>query len=146
MMQSMLGSLTSLLLLLAALAPAAADSEAAKGCELAQALCASCHLNDGQGEKQGPMGVPGFVAVANRPGQTLEGIVMWLKAVPPMMPNHCLTQDERFALAAYIMTSASNGYGTSDPHATECFAARVLARIRLSGASTMSSIAALRPS
>jgi len=44
---------------------------------------------------------PGFVAVANRPHQTLDGIVAWLKSVPPMMPNHNLTQDEMFALAAY---------------------------------------------
>jgi cytochrome c1 len=50
------------------------------------------------------MGIPGFVAVANRPGQTFDGIVLWLKSVPPMMPNHHLTQDEMFALAAYIMS------------------------------------------
>ena len=49
-------------------------------------------------------GIPGFVAVANRPGQTFDGIVLWLKSVPPMMPNHHLTQDEMFALAAYIMS------------------------------------------
>ena len=103
MMRSMLGGLASVLVF-AAQPAAAAHSEAAKGRELAQALCASCHLNEGQGEKQGPMGVPGFVAVANRPAQTVEGIVMWLKAVPPTTPNHRLTQDERFALAAYIMT------------------------------------------
>ena len=86
-----------------ALAAAAAD-DTAKGRELAQALCAQCHLNEGQGEKQGAMGIPGFVAVANRPGQTFDGIVLWLKSVPPMMPNHHLTQDEMFALAAYIMS------------------------------------------
>lgn len=86
-----------------ALAVAAAD-DTAKGRELAQALCAQCHLNEGQGEKQGAMGIPGFVAVANRPGQTFDGIVLWLKSVPPMMPNHHLTQDEMFALAAYIMS------------------------------------------
>jgi mono/diheme cytochrome c family protein len=103
MMRSMLGGLASVLVL-AALTPAAADDEAAKGRELAQALCAGCHLNDRQGEKRGPMGVPGFVAVANRPLQSVEGIVVWLKSAPPMMPNHRLTQDEMFALAAYIMT------------------------------------------
>ena len=86
-----------------ALAAAAAD-DTAKGRELAQALCAQCHLNEGQGEKQGAMGIPGFVAVANRPGQTFDGIVLWLKSVPPVMPNHHLTQDEMFALAAYIMS------------------------------------------
>jgi mono/diheme cytochrome c family protein len=81
-----------------------ADDDVAKGRELANALCAQCHLNEGQGEKQGPMGVPGFIAVANRPKQTYDGIVQWLKAVPPMMPDHKLTQDEMFALAAFIMS------------------------------------------
>jgi cytochrome c1 len=50
------------------------------------------------------MGIPGFGAVANRPHQTLDGIVAWLKSVPTMMPNHNLTQDEIYALAAYIMS------------------------------------------
>jgi mono/diheme cytochrome c family protein len=61
-------------------------------------------MNEGQGEKQGAMGIPGFRAVAGRPGQTEDAVVRWLKAVPPMMPNHHLTQDEIHALAAYIMT------------------------------------------
>ncbi len=76
----------------------------AKGAELAHALCAECHLNEGQGEKQGEMGIPGFVAVANRPSQTFDGILAWLKSVPPVMPNHHLTQDEMYALAAYIVS------------------------------------------
>lgn len=80
----------------------AADVE--KGEQLARALCAECHLNPGQAEKKGPMGVPGFAAVANRPLQTFEGVVEWLQSVPPMMPNHHLTQDEMYALAAYIMS------------------------------------------
>ncbi|HWK38420.1 MAG TPA: cytochrome c [Hyphomicrobium sp.] len=93
-------------LLLTSIAPVAhlrAD-DIAKGAELAKALCAECHLNPGQGEKRGPMGVPGFTAVANRPLQTVEGVVGWLRSVPPMMPNHRLTQDEIDALAAYIMS------------------------------------------
>jgi mono/diheme cytochrome c family protein len=93
-----------ILALSAALSPASAREEVAKGRELARVLCAECHLNEGQGEKQGPMGVPGFVAVANRPHQTIDGIVEWLKSVPPMMPNHHLTQDEMSALAAFIMS------------------------------------------
>lgn len=92
------------ILALSAVLPGAAADDVAKGRELAQALCAQCHLNEGQGEKQGAMGIPGFVAVANRPSQTFDGIVVWLKSVPPMMPNHHLTQDEVFALAAYIMS------------------------------------------
>ncbi len=92
------------LALVAVLSPAAQGDDLAKGSELAHALCAECHLNEGQGEKQGPMGIPGFTAVANRPAQTFKGIVAWLKSVPPMMPNHHLTQDEMYALAAYIMS------------------------------------------
>ncbi len=80
----------------------------AKGRQLATTLCAQCHLNEGQGEKQGPMGVPGFVAVANRPDQTYGGVVRWLKAVPPMMPDHHLTLDEIDALAAFIMSLRKN--------------------------------------
>jgi mono/diheme cytochrome c family protein len=80
------------------------DADVAKGRELAHALCAQCHLNPGQGEKSGPMGVPGFVAVANRKKQTYGGIVRWLEAVPPMMPDHHLTQDEIYDLADFIMS------------------------------------------
>jgi mono/diheme cytochrome c family protein len=91
-------------ILAAGAGPASARDEVAKGRELAHALCAQCHLNEGQGEKEGPMGVPGFAAVANRPDQTFGGIVRWLEAVPPMMPNHHLTLDEIDQLAAFIMS------------------------------------------
>jgi len=91
------------LLVQTVVAPAAAVDEVGKGRELAEALCAGCHMHEGQGEKQGPMGIPGFGAVANRHGQTREGIVAWLNSMPPMMPDHKLTQDEMFALSAYIM-------------------------------------------
>lgn len=86
--------------------PAAADEagDVAKGRELARALCAECHLNPGQGEKRGPMGVPGFAAVARRPQQSFDTVLAWLQSVPPMMPNHHLSQDEMYALAAYIMS------------------------------------------
>lgn len=90
-----------------AAANAAAD-DTAKGEQLAHTLCAECHLNPGQGEKRGPMGVPGFVAVANRPLQTSERVVEWLQSAPPMMPNHHLTQDEMYALADYIMSLREN--------------------------------------
>lgn len=86
------------------LASAAQADDAAHGAELAHALCAECHLNPGQGEKRGPMGVPSFDAVANRPLQTPDRVVGWLKSAPPMMPNHKLTQDEIYDLAAFIMT------------------------------------------
>ena len=87
-------------------AGAAADDEAARGRDLAMRLCARCHLNPGQGEKNGPDGVPGFRAVSKRPHQTFEGVVQWLESKPPMMPDHHLTRDEIFRLAAFIMSLA----------------------------------------
>jgi mono/diheme cytochrome c family protein len=83
---------------------AAASDDVAKGRELANRLCATCHMNIGQGEKSGRAGIPGFHAVANRPGQSLDGIVGWLKTAPPMMPKHHLSQDEMFKLAAFILS------------------------------------------
>lgn len=74
------------------------------GRALAERLCARCHLNQGQGEKRGPMGVPGFRAVAERPSQSVEGIVAWLRSAPAMMPNHHLTVDEAHALATFILS------------------------------------------
>lgn len=82
----------------------AGADDIAKGRELADRLCAGCHMNPGQGEKQGRSGIPGFQAVADRPGQSLEGVVAWLKTIPTMMPNHHLSQDEMFALAHFIMS------------------------------------------
>ncbi|WP_334147071.1 c-type cytochrome [Hyphomicrobium sp.] len=78
--------------------------DVARGKALAERLCATCHLGPGQGEKRSPSEIPGFRAVAKRPGQSLHGIVGWLKGVPPMMPNHRLTQDEMFLIATYILS------------------------------------------
>lgn len=78
--------------------------EIARGEELAKRMCAVCHLNPGQGDKTGPSSVPGFVAVAKRPGQTLDGIISWLRSTPSMMPDHHLSQDEMEALAFYILS------------------------------------------
>lgn len=83
---------------------AVADENVEKGREMAERLCAVCHMNAGQGEKAGASGVPSFAAVANRPAQTFEGVEAWLQSVPPMMPNHHLTRDEINALASFIMS------------------------------------------
>jgi mono/diheme cytochrome c family protein len=93
-------------LVLAWAAPGLAQEagEVERGRELALALCANCHLNAGQGEKAGATGIPGFRAVANRPNQSREDVVRWLKSVPTMMPNHHLTQDEMQALSAFVMS------------------------------------------
>lgn len=75
-----------------------------KGRALAERMCAVCHMNQGQGEKVGPRGIPSFQAVANRPSQRIETVITWLRSVPPMMPDHHLTQDEIEILAEFIMS------------------------------------------
>jgi mono/diheme cytochrome c family protein len=91
-------------LALAAMGAAARAGDVETGRELAQSLCARCHLNEGQGEKQEASEIPGFRAVANRPGATERGIVAWLKSLPVVMPDHHLTQDEMDSLAIYILS------------------------------------------
>lgn len=78
-----------------------------KGRALATRLCAACHMHPGQGEKQGPTGLAGFTAIANRPGQRHDYLVRWLRTPPVDMPDHRLTWDEADALAAFIMSLRS---------------------------------------
>lgn len=85
-----------------ALADEAAEIE--KGRALAERMCATCHLNPGQGDKAAAAAVPGFTAVANRAGQSFDGIVAWLRSVPKTMPNHHLSSGEMEALASYILS------------------------------------------
>lgn len=82
----------------------AGEDAVTKGRELAERLCATCHLNPGQMEKSGKDGIPGFRAIARRPDQSIAGIMEWLRSVPPMMPDHRLTQDEMEAIAQFILT------------------------------------------
>ena len=83
---------------------AGADDDVAKGRELAERLCATCHMAPGQGEKKSRAEIPGFYAIARRPNQTEQGIIEWLRSVPPMMPNHHLSQDEMVSLSQFIMS------------------------------------------
>lgn len=76
----------------------------AAGRELAESLCAACHMRGNAAEKAASNSVPAFQAIARRPGQTEDGIVAWLRSVPPMMPNHHLTFDEADKLAAFILS------------------------------------------
>ena len=94
----------SALLVISASAPASAADDVARGRAMALRMCATCHMNAGQGEKQGPMGVPSFEAIANRPGQTVNHLVSWLRSKPTMMPDHHLSLDEASEIAAFVMT------------------------------------------
>jgi mono/diheme cytochrome c family protein len=104
MRRILLTTLAHSILLIPHQAATAADEATEKGRAMAERLCAVCHMNPGQGEKAAASGVPSFIAVANRPAQTFEGVQAWLQSVPPMMPNHNLTRDEIHNLAAFIMS------------------------------------------
>lgn len=97
---------TGLALMLAALSVSetARGSDPEKGRVLAERLCAGCHMGGNESEKTGPTGIPAFRAVANRPRQTEEDIVKWLRSKPAMMPDHHISIDEAYDLAAFIMT------------------------------------------
>lgn len=85
-------------------ANAAAADEVARGKEMAQRLCAVCHMNPGQGAATATSGISSFAAIARRQGQTPEAMVKWLRSRPQSMPDHSVTLDEAWALAAFIMT------------------------------------------
>jgi mono/diheme cytochrome c family protein len=80
------------------------SQDADKGRALMQSLCANCHIGAKPGDQIGRSGVPTFPAIANRPDQTFDGVVRWLRSVPTVMPNHRLTQDEILDLAAFVMS------------------------------------------
>lgn len=103
-LQSCLGPLALAIAMTCQAVSLHASDDTAKGRELAERLCKTCHLTPGQGEKQSASEIPGFYAIARRPNQDLEGIVEWLRSIPPMMPNHHLSQDEMFALAQFILS------------------------------------------
>ena len=88
--------------------PCLAD-EVQHGRQLAERLCATCHMNEGQGEKTGPMGVPSFWAIADRRSVDHARIVAWLRSKPSMMPDHHVTWDEADALAAFILSLRGKG-------------------------------------
>lgn len=85
------------------------SNEVEHGRQLAERLCATCHMNEGQGEKSGPMGVPSFQAIADRRSLDHARIVAWLRSKPSMMPDHKVTWDEADALAAFILSLRGKG-------------------------------------
>ena len=98
------GAIAMASLMITSAATAGAADDVAKGQALAERLCATCHLAPDQGDKQSPNEIPGFAAVARRQNQSVEGIIAWLRSVPPMMPDHHLSQDEMALLAQFIMS------------------------------------------
>ena len=75
-----------------------------QGRELAQLWCRNCHLIDREGAGYVQSGVPTFVEIADRTGQTRQGIKLFLVDPHPPMPNLNLSRDEIENLTSYILS------------------------------------------
>ena len=82
-----------------------------KGQLLAQTLCNTCHLVDGNVGGQVTVGIPSFRGIANRVGQTGERIRNVLIDPHPPMPNVRLSNDEISDLIAFLETLRTNQNG-----------------------------------
>lgn len=111
-------STTTLVLALSAFAAALAASaaeaqgpppppDAAKGKEIAERSCSSCHLTGPQATGPVIPNVPPFSAIANFPGQTTERIAGKIIIPHPFMPTLNLTMREIRDLSAYIISLKS---------------------------------------
>jgi mono/diheme cytochrome c family protein len=97
----------TLLLLLAPALPALAQprtGEAAEGRTLAAQWCAACHRVAPEGPGPATDAVPGFAALARRPGVTAEGLVTFLGTPHAGMPDYRLTLRQAQDLAAHILS------------------------------------------
>lgn len=94
---------------IALLAPAALAQEtpagnAAQGAELASTLCRGCHLISPADRGPVPDGVPSFVAIAQRPGQTTTTVAARIMGDHPIMPQPPLSAQQTQDVAAYILS------------------------------------------
>ncbi|KAB2847924.1 MAG: cytochrome c [Hyphomicrobiaceae bacterium] len=79
----------------------------AKGRELAERSCSSCHLTGPTASGPIVPNVPPFSAIANFPGQSPERIAGKIIIPHPFMPTLNLTMREIRDLSAYILSLKS---------------------------------------
>jgi mono/diheme cytochrome c family protein len=80
----------------------APDPEAGRA--VAASLCRGCHLISREDRGPVPDGVPSFVAIAAKPGQSEDGVKAALLGPHPIMPEPPITTQQSADVAAYIMT------------------------------------------
>ena len=81
-----------------------AGPSATKGYAIAQSLCVSCHLLPDRDAAMVPAGVPTFRAIANRPGQTGDKIMLALIKPHAPMPDIQMSREEILSIVAYLET------------------------------------------
>lgn len=90
---------------------------AGRGQQLAERLCASCHVVDAKQKRSAVVGLPSFRAIANLPGRTDTRIRNTLVQPHGQMPDAQLTIQEIEDLLAYFDTLRKKGQG--NPEAPE---------------------------
>ncbi len=109
----------SLALMLFAAAPASAQTleqlDIADGEQLAEKLCVNCHQVAQDDSDTVLTDVPGFVAIANRPGMTAEKIEAYVLDPHPAMPRIQFTRAELENIAKYIMSLREEDQAIKEP-------------------------------
>ena len=85
-----------------ALAQTAVTPSADRGRELAQRLCSSCHVTPDAPVASVPASVPPLRAIANKPGQTGDHIILTLMQPHAPMPDLSLTRVEILDLLFFL--------------------------------------------
>jgi mono/diheme cytochrome c family protein len=75
-----------------------------RGREVAQRVCATCHIIAPGQAGAATVGIPTFPAIARRPEQTVERLMSKMMVPHPPMPAIALTADEMRDIAAYILS------------------------------------------
>ena len=84
--------------------PLTPKPDAQKGRALAERACVACHVVSGPAVSPVAADVPTFMAIANKPGQTMEAIAGRIVIPHPPMPAIALSREEIGNVVAYIMT------------------------------------------
>ena len=106
-MRLVIGVLAATVTLLGPSAAARAEppGDPARGHDLARQLCSACHLVSPEHRGPVPDGVPSFMAIATRPGETADHLLVVLVSPPhPAMPAPPLGRQQMRNAAAYILS------------------------------------------
>jgi cytochrome c len=80
-------------------------ADTASGLAVARRLCVNCHtVEPGGAKSEVTAGVPSFMAIAAKPGQSEDKLKSFMQNPHPPMPQVQFTVHELDNLAAYIMT------------------------------------------
>ncbi|MCP4934625.1 MAG: cytochrome c [bacterium] len=83
------------------------NPDPARGYQTASKLCTTCHIIDNGQIGTVQPGVPSFIHMANKPGQTSEKLAaIMIHPFPPMIDTH-LTTHEIKDISAYILSLKS---------------------------------------